>query len=39
MFRRIFREFTGQEVQVMNGEQFERPATYEMELKRLYLGI
>jgi rubrerythrin len=28
MFRKIYRDFTGQEVQSVNREQFERPATY-----------
>lgn len=38
MFRRIYRDFTGGEVQATNGEQFERPATYLEGVKKALFG-
>ena len=38
MFRKIYRDFTGQEVQGMNGEQLERPATYIAGIKKALFG-
>ncbi|MDF2653504.1 MAG: rubrerythrin [Paenibacillus sp.] len=38
MFREIYRDFTGQEVQSMNAEQFERPVTYVDGIKKALFG-
>lgn len=38
MFRKIYRDFTGQEVQSINGEQFERPASYIDGIRKALFG-
>lgn len=38
MFRRIYWNFTGQEVQNVNGEQFEKPANYIAGIKKALFG-
>lgn len=38
MFRKIYRDFTGQEVQGTGGEQFERPVTYVEGIKKALFG-
>jgi rubrerythrin len=38
MFRKIYRDFTGHELQNVNGEQFERPASYIDGIKKALFG-
>lgn len=38
MFRKIYRAFTGQELQSMDGEQFEKPANYVDGLRTALFG-
>ncbi|OKL37827.1 ferritin family protein [Domibacillus mangrovi] len=38
MFRKVYRDFTGQEVQNVNGEQFEKPVSYIDGIKKALFG-